>query len=112
MSKYLEFKEIPFEGKTKRFEVISKSSGYTLARIQWYPQWQQYVFSPAYPTHWNKDCLNDVQSFINNLMLEQKFNEECGKNAFDKKGICLKCGKQGVLATGIGYYCPNKKCGN
>lgn len=26
MSKYLVFKEIPFKGKTKRFEVISKSS--------------------------------------------------------------------------------------
>ena len=26
MSKYLEFKEIPFKGKTKRFEVISKTS--------------------------------------------------------------------------------------
>lgn len=26
MSKYLEFKEIPFKGKTKRFEVLSKTS--------------------------------------------------------------------------------------
>ena len=26
MSKYLEFKQVPFKGKTKRFEVISKSS--------------------------------------------------------------------------------------
>ncbi len=26
MSKYLEFKEIPFKGKTKRFEIVSKTS--------------------------------------------------------------------------------------
>lgn len=26
MSKYIEFKEIPFKGKTKRFEVVSKTS--------------------------------------------------------------------------------------
>ena len=26
MSKYLEFEEVPFKGKTKRFNVVSKSS--------------------------------------------------------------------------------------
>lgn len=26
MSKYLEFKQVPFKGKTKRFEVVSKTS--------------------------------------------------------------------------------------
>lgn len=112
ISKYLEFKQIPFEGKTKRFDVLSKSSGDLLARIQWYPQWRQYVFSPAYPTHWNKDCLNDIQTFINNLMLERKFNESCGKDVFDENGVCLTCGTQGILAVGIGFFCPNKKCKN
>ena len=84
MSKYLEFKEIPFKGKTKRFDIVSKTTncqncegygkinrdyspdtcpecfGYgniILGRIQWYSQWRQYTFSPAFPTIWNRDCM-------------------------------------------------------
>jgi len=105
MSKYLDFLEIPFKGKTKRFEVISKSSigtclnctgkgwctieknaavfdcvecngtGKTdvvLGRIQWYPQWRQYTFSPGYPTIWNRECMNDIIFFIDNLMKDRK----------------------------------------
>lgn len=108
MSKYLEFKEIAFKGKTKRFEVVSKNSietcsnckgdgyniqhhtdGYTkpikceeckglcirqiiLGRIQWYAQWRQYTFSPSCPTIWNRDCMNDIIFFINNLMKDRK----------------------------------------
>lgn len=74
MSKYLEFKQVPFKGKTKRFEVISKLHGYSLGRISWYGQWRQYVFSPAFETVWNKDCLKDIQDFLNNLMIERKLN--------------------------------------
>jgi len=71
-NKYLNFVEVPFEGKTKRFDVFSKSSGDLLARIQYYPQWRQYVFSPAYPTHWNTDCLMTIQLFINHLNDQRK----------------------------------------
>ena len=97
MSKYLEFKEVPFKGKTKRFEVVSKNSfdicpiclgnnidnicshcknerqvPIILGRIQWYSQWRQYVFMPGYPTIWNRDCMNDIIFFINNLMKDRK----------------------------------------
>lgn len=108
MSKYIEFKQIPFKGKTKRFEIVSKTSfeeckkclenyyatsnwcignkyfkgcddchgtgkaPIILGRIQWYSPWRQYTFSPAYPTVWNKDCLNTINEFIINLMEERK----------------------------------------
>jgi hypothetical protein len=72
MNQYIEFKQIPYEGKTKRFEIISKSSGDILGRISWHGAWRQYTFSPAYPTIWNKDCLNDVANFLFNLMEERK----------------------------------------
>jgi len=75
MSKYLKFVRIPFNGKTKRFEIISKSTGTTLGRISWYPSWRQYVFSPVFETIWNKDCLNDIQNFLNNLMEEKKWDK-------------------------------------
>lgn len=72
MSKYLEFKQVPYEGKTKRFEVISKNHGYSLGRISWLGKWRQYVFSPAFETVWNKDCLNDIQLFLDNLMFQRR----------------------------------------
>ena len=73
MSKYLNFQQcFDFKGKTKRFEIVSKSSGDALGRISWYPQWRQYTFSPAYPTVWNVSCLQDIQNFINELMEERK----------------------------------------
>ena len=72
MSKYLEFIEVPYKGKTKRFEVISKSSGYRLGKIAWYSQWRQYTFSPSFETIWNRDCLKDIIFFITNLMQDRK----------------------------------------
>ncbi len=71
MSKYLKFKQIPYEGKTKRFEIISKNHGNVLGRIIWYGAWRQYIFLPADLTIWNKDCLKDIQDFIQNLMEER-----------------------------------------
>jgi len=72
MSEYLIFKQIPFDGKTKRFEVISKSRGDVLGRISWYGAWRQYTFSPSTNTIWNKDCLKDIQDFLMQLMEERK----------------------------------------
>lgn len=72
MSKYLKFKEIPFEGKTKRFEILSKSTGGILGKIIWFSKWRQYIFEPSYLTIWNRKCMNDVIFFIDNLMKDRK----------------------------------------
>lgn len=110
-SKYLEFVEVPWEGKTRRFNILSKRNGEIIGRIQWYPQWRQYTFDPGFPTTWNVGCLNDIIKVIESLMREREWNKAL-KDAFDKDGKCLKCGAQGELAPGIGYYCPKKGCGN
>ncbi|MHA2013343.1 MAG: hypothetical protein ACTSWG_13315 [Candidatus Helarchaeota archaeon] len=82
MSKYLEFKQVPFKGKTKLFLVISKSSKDILARIKWYGAWRQYCFYPSeeFITIWNKDCLKDIQNFLQQLM-----NERNNTNLFNNK---------------------------
>ena len=72
MSKYLEFRQTPYEGKTKRFEIISIKHGDSLGRISWYGAWRQYTFSPNFNTVWNKDCLKDIQDFLCDLMEERK----------------------------------------
>jgi len=74
MIKYLEFKQVPYEGKTKRFEVISKNHESVIGRISWYGAWRQYTFSPAFETVWNRECLKDIQDFLQNLMDERKLN--------------------------------------
>jgi hypothetical protein len=72
MFEYLEFYQVSYEGITKRFEVISRIHGYSLGRISWYGPWRQYTFSPAFKTVWNKDCLNDISTFLQQLMDERK----------------------------------------
>lgn len=72
MDKYLIFKQIPYEGKTKRFEVISKLHGNILGRISWYGAWRQYIFSPSYPTVWNNNCLKDIINFLEQLRKNYK----------------------------------------
>ena len=79
MSKYLEFKQVPFEGKTKRFEVVSINHGYSLGRISWHGAWRQYTFSPAFETIWNKDCLKDIEEFLQQLMDERKIDQTLKK---------------------------------
>lgn len=74
MSKYLEFKQVPYEGKTKRFEIISKSQSVDLGIIKWNSNWRQYCFYPSDQTLWSRDCLKDIQDFLNNLMEERKLN--------------------------------------
>ena len=72
-SKYLEFeKHHEPEKKTIFVFVKAKSSGKNLAEIKWYRQWRQYTFFPMPDTVWNKDCLTDIQKFIEALMAKRK----------------------------------------
>ena len=76
MSKYIEFIQVPFKGKTQRYEIVSNTTGNVLGRISWYGAWRQYTFSPAFETIWNKDCLKDVQDFLKQLMYERKIQKD------------------------------------
>lgn len=71
VSKYIEFVQTEDTGKTKVFEVHSKSKGDTLATVKWYGSWRQYVMFPQPSTTWNRDCLADVNRFIGDLMFER-----------------------------------------
>ena len=75
MSKYLKFIQVPFKGKTKRFHIVSKSSGDIIGKISWHSQWRQYTFAPAFPTIWNSSCLQDIETLLNVLMDERKSNK-------------------------------------
>ncbi len=74
-TKYLKFDayNIPSR-KTKNVQVINKSSGNTIASIEWYGAWRQYCFFPEVGmyTVWNNGCLQDVIEVIDQLMNEQR----------------------------------------
>jgi len=67
MNKYLEFQQVPFKGKTKKFKIISKKRNCFLGRIEWYSHYRQYSFAPMSFTVWNKECLKEIQEFLQEL---------------------------------------------
>ncbi len=71
-SQYLVFREARATGKTKRWDVMSKTGGYRLAQIRWHGAWRQYCFYPEPTTVWNVGCLGDVQNFIDHQMALRK----------------------------------------
>jgi hypothetical protein len=40
----------------------------TIGVIKWYSNWRQYCFFPNGETIWNKDCLDDINEVIIDLM--------------------------------------------
>jgi hypothetical protein len=71
-SEYLEFVEVKDTGKTKVWDVMSRSGGYRLAQIRWHGPWRQYTMRPELDTIWNVDCLADISGFIVEQMAARK----------------------------------------
>lgn len=71
-TEYLRFIEIADTGKTKVWDVLSRSRGNRLAVIKWHGPWRQYVMYPDHLTLWNVGCLSDIQSFITARMAERR----------------------------------------
>jgi hypothetical protein len=73
MSKWIDFKEMPQTGKTKIYQVVPKEyPGSCLGEIKWYGSWRCYAFYPFPNCVFEKTCLKDITSFIENLMLQRK----------------------------------------
>lgn len=71
-SKYLEFSITEWKPKTKAIGVWSRKSGETLGEIKWFGRWRQYTFFPRPETIFNSECLDDIRSYIKDLMLERR----------------------------------------
>lgn len=72
MSKWVEFREVVFKGKTRRWEVVTKEGGIVIGRIQWHGAWRRYTLAPAFPTVWEEQCLRDVAEFIETQTREHR----------------------------------------
>lgn len=71
-SKYMMFDMVLDTGKTQRWAIISKSSGFLLGEIKWFGEWRQYCFFPSQGTVFNGSCLDDIQKVIKSLMDARK----------------------------------------
>jgi hypothetical protein len=78
--KYLQFREINYEGrKTKTFLVSSTSFdrlNEDIAEIKWYSAWRSYCLFPFVQTIWDKNCLNEINDKIDELMNERASQSE------------------------------------
>ena len=87
-NKHIKIVETPHKGKTKKFDVISKSSEYILGYIDWYNPWRQYCFT-VYPdgeTVFNSTCLELITNFLKDINVEHKKNLPPRK-----RGGCKHC---------------------
>lgn len=69
---YINFAEQQSKTKTKVFWILSNSSNTKLGIIKWYSPWRQYCFYPDRFTIFNKGCLEDINTFIQQLMDERR----------------------------------------
>lgn len=69
---FLEFKEIPFQGNTKKYMVLNISGELIIGSIRFYPQWRRYVFFPETDTLFDSKCMNEITRFLEDLMEDRK----------------------------------------
>lgn len=72
ISKYIQFDLIEEKPKTNVYSVINISGGYSLGLVKWHPAWRQYCLFSEEQTIWNKDCLKEIEKFIQKLMNDRK----------------------------------------
>jgi len=70
---YIHFEPGPDNPKTKTwFCHNNRDYGAQLGTVKWYGPWRQYCFYPRPATIFNKGCLEDINSFLNQAMEDHK----------------------------------------
>lgn len=82
---FLAFIETKDTGKTKVFDVIS--SNVTLGEVRWYGPWRRYTFHPSEGTLFDRNCMNEIIVFIDQLMDDRKAKRANNTNPVIKKPI-------------------------
>lgn len=60
MPEYLDFVLTRSSGKTKRWEVQTRSRGIVLGKVSWYGAWMQYCYFPNIQQVLSSGCLEDI----------------------------------------------------
>lgn len=72
MAKWIEFREVPSQGATKRWDVVTSSDETFLGSVRRYSGWRRYCFFPDFGSFYEQDCLRDVADFIEARTREHK----------------------------------------
>lgn len=76
VSKYIRFEMVNEKPKTRVYDVINRSSGWSIGQVKWYPNWRQYCFFPENECVFTKVCMNDINDFIERLMTERRIGND------------------------------------
>lgn len=69
---WIDIREEPQVGKTRRFTVWNSKANVLIGRIQWYGPFRSYAFFPGVSTVYEKDCLRDIAECIEELSWAHK----------------------------------------
>ncbi len=64
---YIRIEKIDSKLKTNMYAIHNIKTGAVLGVIKWFGAWRQYCFFPNSLTIFSKGCLNDIESFLDNL---------------------------------------------
>lgn len=74
--KWIRFDQIPYSGKTKKYRCVNKEFGSEIGIVMWYGAFRKYSFLPNPNMVFESQCLKDIASFLESLMLERKTEKE------------------------------------
>ncbi len=66
-NRYIRIVETPSNGKTKKFNIINKSSNCPIGKIEWYWEWRQYCFFPSNYSIFNSTCIALITDFLKDI---------------------------------------------
>lgn len=58
--------------KTPIYHICSKRSKDEIGQIKWYGAWRKYCFFPNADTIWDNKCLNNINSFLEEINVSKK----------------------------------------
>ena len=79
MSKWIDFIKLqkPEDRKTDIYNIVTKDPNpFVIGTIRWYPAWRCYSFMPNSNCVFETQCLKDITSFLEKLMLGRKLEKQ------------------------------------
>lgn len=74
--KHIYFSIVVFTGKTWVYNVYSKEGEHLLGQVKWYASWRCYAFYPEPNCVFESQCMKDITSVLEKLMLDRKLAKQ------------------------------------
>lgn len=74
--KWIYFSAVNSTGKTTVYNCYNKESETFLGQVKWYGPFRKYSFFPEANIVFETQCLKDIASFLDQLMLERKLAKQ------------------------------------